>query len=93
MTISNDSSAPLVVVMGVTGNQGSSVIQALSESDKPYRIRGFTRDTNKPASKELAAQGVEMVAIEPKVENKAQVLQEFKGAKIVFVSSTMIIVV
>ncbi|KAG8859526.1 hypothetical protein FRB96_004410 [Tulasnella sp. 330] len=84
MTISKDSSAPLVVVMGATGNQGSSVIQALKESDRPYRIRGFTRDTGKAASKELTAEGVEMVAVEPTVENKDQVLKQFEGAQFVF---------
>ncbi|KAG8986478.1 hypothetical protein FRB95_007856 [Tulasnella sp. JGI-2019a] len=84
MTITKDLSAPLVVVVGATGNQGSSVIQALLESNKPYRVRGFTRDTSKPVSKELASQGVEMVAIEPKIGNKEQVLNEFKGANVVF---------
>ncbi|KAF7326373.1 NmrA domain-containing protein [Mycena venus] len=47
MTITQDSSAPLVAVVGATGIQGGSVIDALAESTKPYRIRGFTRDATK----------------------------------------------
>lgn len=87
MTITQDATAPLVVVVGATGNQGSSVINALSESEKPYRIRGFTRNTGKATSQELSARGVEMISIEPTVENKEQVLKAFEGAKVVFVST------
>ncbi|KAG9008122.1 hypothetical protein FRB94_013679 [Tulasnella sp. JGI-2019a] len=58
MTITKDTAAPLVVVVGATGIQGSSVIKALGESNKLYRIRGLTRDLEKPASKALTEQGV-----------------------------------
>ncbi|KAG8995472.1 hypothetical protein FRB94_009141 [Tulasnella sp. JGI-2019a] len=84
MTITQDTSAPLVVVVGSTGAQGSSVIKALIESDKPYRLRGLTRDTSKPAAKELTEKGVEMLAVEPGPENKEQIVKAFQGADIVF---------
>jgi nucleoside-diphosphate-sugar epimerase len=56
----------VIAVFGATGNQGGSVINALlqdAEICKHYRFRGVTRDTRKPASQELAAQGVEMVVV------------------------------
>lgn len=88
MTISKDSSAPLVVVVGATGAQGSSVVNALIESDKPYRIRGFTRDLSKVDSQALAKQGVELFAVEPTPEHKDQVFKGFEGATYAFVSSS-----
>lgn len=86
MTISQDLSAPLVAVVGATGVQGGSVIAALSESDRPYRIRGFTRDPTKPVAQELAAQGVEIFAVSLVVDNATKVFEAFAGANIAFVS-------
>lgn len=86
MTVTQDSSAPLVVVVGVTGNQGGSVVKALSESDKAYRIRGLTRDITKPTARALAAAGVELVAVALTSENTAAAREAFKAADIVFVS-------
>lgn len=86
MAITKNTSAPLVVVCGATGLQGGSVILALSESARPYRIRGITRDVSKAQALELAARGVEMVGVSIAVENEADVLKAFDGASIVFVS-------
>jgi uncharacterized protein YbjT (DUF2867 family) len=88
MTITQTNSAPLIAVVGATGAQGGSVIKALSESDKPYRIRGFTRDVTKATSQALKNQGVEIVAVNLVVENREQVYKVFAGADYVFVSST-----
>ncbi|KAG9012071.1 hypothetical protein FRB94_011767 [Tulasnella sp. JGI-2019a] len=88
MTISQEASAPLVVVAGATGAQGGSIIKALTESDKPYRIRGLTRDPSKPASQSLARQGVELVAVDVQPKNKDKVLKAFEGAKIVTLMTT-----
>ncbi|KAH8716733.1 putative nucleoside-diphosphate-sugar epimerase [Phaeosphaeriaceae sp. PMI808] len=55
----------IITVFGATGNQGGSVIENLlndAEIQKEYKIRGISRDTSKPAAKELAGRGVEMVA-------------------------------
>ncbi|KAJ7202461.1 NAD(P)-binding protein [Mycena haematopus] len=84
MTITQSESAPLVAVVGATGIQGGSVIKALSESDKPYRIRGFTRDPTKPAAETLKKQGVEIVAVNLVLENKEQVFKAFTGADYAF---------
>ncbi|KAJ7662929.1 NAD(P)-binding protein [Mycena rosella] len=84
MTITQNLSAPLVAVVGATGTQGGSVIRALEESDKPYRIRGFTRDATKPAAQQLVAKGVEIVAIQLVVANKEAVFKAFAGANMAF---------
>lgn len=85
MTISQEESAPLVVVIGATGVQGSSVIKALSESDKPYRVRGITRDPSKEVAQLLTKQGVEMVAVSLELHNKEKITEAFVGAAITFV--------
>ncbi|KAJ6573162.1 NAD(P)-binding protein [Mycena vulgaris] len=84
MTFTSDSSAPLVVVVGITGNQGGSVARALLESDRPYRIRGLTRDVTKPAAQKLAQAGAEVVALSLTVGNEDSVHAVFNGADIVF---------
>ncbi|KAJ7143762.1 NAD(P)-binding protein [Mycena epipterygia] len=84
MTITQLTSAPLVAVVGATGNQGGSVIKALAESDKPYRIRAFTRDPTKPAALELIKLGVEVVLVSFVVENKDYVYKTFVGADVAF---------
>jgi uncharacterized protein YbjT (DUF2867 family) len=90
MTITQAASAPLIAVVGATGAQGGSVIKALSESDKPYRIRGFTRDATKAAAEALKKQGVEMVTVNLVVENKEEVYKAFTGADYAFVSGTSV---
>ncbi|KZV94016.1 NAD(P)-binding protein [Exidia glandulosa HHB12029] len=84
MTVSSDVSAPLVVVIGATGVQGGSVIRNLIQSDKPYRLRGITRDVSKPAAQKLAQLGVEVVSANVVVGNESGVQEAFKGADIVF---------
>lgn len=85
MTISSEPSAPLVAVVGITGKQGGSVARALIESDKPYRIRGLTRDANKSAAQAFAREGVEIVAVSLTVGNEDGARAAFAGADIVFV--------
>lgn len=89
MTISHDPSAPLIVVVGATGQQGGSVIKALSASDKPYRFRGITRDASKPAAQALVKQGVDMVSVSMTLENKEQASRAFEGATYAFVSRVL----
>ncbi|KAJ7775554.1 NAD(P)-binding protein [Mycena metata] len=84
MTITNTTSAPLVAVVGATGAQGGSVIKALVDSDKQYRIRGFTRDATKATSEDLKEQGVEMVSVNLVVENKDEIYRAFTGADYAF---------
>lgn len=62
--------------------QGGSVVKALAESSKPYRIRGIGRDVTKPAAQALSKQGVEMVAAD--IADRAAIDKAFAGADIVF---------
>jgi uncharacterized protein YbjT (DUF2867 family) len=91
MTITQDTSAPLVVVCGATGIQGGSVIKALAESDRAYRLRGLTRDPTKPSARQLAEQDVEMLGISLTVDNEPEVRKAFEGANIVFVSDSGVV--
>ena len=86
MTITKDSTAPLVVVVGSTGIQGGSVIHELAKSDKPYRIRALTRNATKPAALELAKLGAEVYTVDIIIGNEQSVNEAFKGGDIVFVS-------
>ncbi|KAH7108583.1 NAD(P)-binding protein [Auriculariales sp. MPI-PUGE-AT-0066] len=88
MTITQDSAAPLVAVVGATGKQGSSVVAGLGGSNKPYRVRGFTRDPSKPAAQILAEQGVEVVAVNVAAENADAVREAFRGVDIAFIMTT-----
>ncbi|KAJ7049255.1 NAD(P)-binding protein, partial [Mycena amicta] len=73
------------LLVGITGKQGGSVARALVDSDKPYRIRGLTRDASRPAAKAFASEGFEIVAVSISVGNEAAVRAAFEGADIVFI--------
>ncbi|KAF5610970.1 NAD(P)-binding protein, partial [Fusarium sp. NRRL 25303] len=75
MTISSDSTAPLIAVVGSTGLQGGSVINNLEASGKPYRIRGLTRDAKKEKAQALAKRGVEVVTVDLSAGNVANIQQ------------------
>ena len=70
---------PLVIVCGSTGIQGGSVIQALSNSMKPYRIRGLTQNANEPATQEIANKGVMMYSVNILIGNDEAVKKASKG--------------
>ncbi|GIZ44663.1 hypothetical protein CKM354_000785400 [Cercospora kikuchii] len=71
----------LIVICGVTGNQGRSVAETfLKESG--WRVRGISRDAEKPESKALSARGVEIV--EADLNNTESLKATFQGAHVVF---------
>lgn len=86
MVASSDADAPLAVVIGITGQQGGSVANALIQSDKPYRIVGLTRDTSKPSAQAWAQRGVQLREVDITPGKDADVIKAFDGANIVFVS-------
>lgn len=56
----------LITVFGSTGNQGGSVVRAIlshPQLSKEWKIRGITRNPNKPDAQQMIAQGVEMVQV------------------------------
>lgn len=60
------SSKKIIAVIGATGGQGGSVVQAILRDSKmsaEWTIRGITRDSSKESSKKLASQGVEVVEV------------------------------
>lgn len=72
---------PLVVIVGVTGNQGGSVARTLLSIHK-YRLRGLTRDPSKSSAKALQEQGVEIVKAD--IGNREDLCRAFQGAYVVF---------
>lgn len=56
----------IITIFGSTGNQGGAVVQMFLNDPKlksQWAVRGVTRDVSKASSKELAKQGVEVVAV------------------------------
>lgn len=74
-------SKPLVVIVGITGNQGGSVADHLLRSGK-YRLRGITRNLESSKATSLKEKGVDLVKAD--IGNKDQVLAAFKDADAVF---------
>ncbi|KAH7316939.1 hypothetical protein B0I35DRAFT_451737 [Stachybotrys elegans] len=73
--------AKLIVIIGITGNQGSSVADAFLQ-DSGWKIRGLTRDPSKPASKALAARGIEIVKGD--IDDIDSIKAAVQGASVVF---------
>lgn len=86
ITTSSAADAPLFVVVGSTGTQGRSVIDAIAADKKDYRVRGLTRDPSKTSAKELKKLGVEVVAGD--VDDASSIERAFEGAEIVFAMTT-----
>jgi nucleoside-diphosphate-sugar epimerase len=77
------SPSPILVVVGATGVQGGSVVSHfLSLPDKPYRLRGITRNVDSDAAKSLAQKGVEMVTAN--LNDTDSLIKAFKGASALF---------
>ena len=80
MPITTDTAAPLFAVVGATGVQGRSVIDAIANGEASYRVRGLTRDVKKAG--DLPSLGVEPVAVD--AEKVASIQKAFEGAQVVF---------
>jgi uncharacterized protein YbjT (DUF2867 family) len=77
----------LIVVVGATGHQGSSVVKYLQQKGG-WKIRGICRNTSSQKAKELSDQGVEMVSCD--LSNKYTVNQALSNAYGVFGVTTPI---
>ncbi|KFY10710.1 hypothetical protein V491_07517 [Pseudogymnoascus sp. VKM F-3775] len=71
----------LVVIIAISGNQGSSVANAFPKDDG-WKIRGVTRDPSKPASKALAGKGIDIVKGD--VDDVDSIKAAVQGASIVY---------
>ncbi|OZJ06608.1 hypothetical protein BZG36_00339 [Bifiguratus adelaidae] len=75
-------SKPIVAVIGATGSQGGSVLEALVASGK-YSVRAATRNTSSDRAKKIAAQpNVEVVQAD--IAKKEDLERLFNGADYVF---------
>jgi uncharacterized protein YbjT (DUF2867 family) len=74
-------SQKLVVVLGATGTQGSSVVRSLLSHDG-FAIRAMTRDPSSPSAQALKAQGVDVVG--GTLTDPASLRRAFEGAYAVF---------
>lgn len=75
----------LLTVVGATGNQGRSVIDAVLADPSltsEFKIRGITRDATKPAAQELANKGVEIVCAD--LSDRASLIGAFKDTHTAF---------
>ena len=75
----------LITIFGATGVQGGSVVKAILNDPrlfKEYRIRGVTRDPQKPAAQSLSTKGVEVVSAN--LDDYDSVKQAVQGSTAVF---------
>ena len=70
----------VIAVTGATGQQGGAVARKLLADG--WKVRGLTRDINKPAAKELGALGAEVVAGD--MDSRSDLDAAFRGAYGVF---------
>src|ERR671915_363013 len=70
----------LILVCGATGKQGGAVARSLLESG--FRVRGLTRDLQKPEAQALAEQGAEVV--QGDMEDRSAMDRVLEGAYGVF---------
>ncbi|KAL6691252.1 hypothetical protein J3F84DRAFT_397770 [Trichoderma pleuroticola] len=73
--------AKLIVIIGITGIQGSSVANVFL-NETGWKIRGITRDPSKPESKALASKGVEIVKGD--LNDVESMKTAVRGASVVF---------
>lgn len=75
----------LLVIFGVTGQQGGSVAKYVindPELSNIYKVRGITRDSSKPSAQALQQKGVELVNAD--MTDKESLKRALKGADTVF---------
>ncbi|GIJ90513.1 hypothetical protein Asppvi_009469 [Aspergillus pseudoviridinutans] len=71
----------LIVVLGATGGQGNSVVEAFL-TEKDYIIRGVTRQPQSEKAQALSKKGVEVV--EADNNDEASLVKAFEGASAIF---------
>jgi hypothetical protein len=71
----------LIVIVGITGNQGGSVAHRF-HSDPAYRIRGLTRDPSSAVAKKLSSAGIEIV--QANLDDVSSLIKAFEGANLIF---------
>ena len=70
--------APILTVIGATGRQGSSVVNAALE-DGTYKVRAITRNVNSEKAKALASRGVELTTAD--VNSEQSLIKAFEVSR------------
>ncbi|KAK0277525.1 hypothetical protein LTR35_009927 [Friedmanniomyces endolithicus] len=76
--------AKLIVVVGVTGVQGSSVADTFTHLPG-WNVRGITRNPNGPAAQALTAQGVKIV--KGNLDDEDSLVPAFEGVSAIFANT------
>lgn len=71
----------LIVITGITGQQGGSVADAFL-ADKSWHIRAITRDPSRPSAQEWTARGVSLAR--GNADNIPSLTAAFTGAHAIF---------
>ncbi|KAI1512229.1 NmrA multi-domain protein [Pyrenophora tritici-repentis] len=70
-----------IAVVGVTGNQGSSVARVFL-NEPGWKVRGITRDPSKSSATKMSSQGVEVLAGD--LDDLESLKKAFQGANVIF---------
>ncbi|KAH9208166.1 hypothetical protein DL95DRAFT_373584 [Leptodontidium sp. 2 PMI_412] len=73
--------APIFTVMGATGAQGGSVIEAALKSGL-YQLRGVTRNIESEKAKALVNRGVEVIAAD--LDDEGSLVKAFEGSAVIY---------
>lgn len=74
-----------LTIVGATGTQGSSVLEAALRSAQEWHIRALTRNTNSPAAQSLRAKGVEVVKAD--LDNLSTLKTAFADSHAIFAAT------
>ncbi|KAL3448443.1 NAD(P)-binding protein [Aspergillus insuetus] len=78
----------IISVIGATGTQGGSVVDALLHDDNNYAIRAITRNPKSAAAQKLQAKGVEVVQAD--AGDVTSLIHAFEGSSAIFAVSDFI---
>ncbi|OJJ74827.1 hypothetical protein ASPBRDRAFT_52822 [Aspergillus brasiliensis CBS 101740] len=71
-----------ILIIGITGNQGSSIARRFLHSAPPYHIRGLTRHPQSPLAQSLSSQGIEIIPAD--LNDPTTLTQAFKDVNLIF---------
>jgi len=74
-------SLPIFTIVGATGAQGGSVVDAALESGK-YTVRAITRNVNSDKAKALVARGAQVVSAD--LNNESSLVKAFEGSTAIY---------
>ena len=71
--------APILTVIGATGKQGASVVNAALQ-DGTYKVRAITRNINSEKAKAFAARGVELATAD--IDSEESLIKAFEVSRL-----------